>query len=178
MNTSKLIKQLKLLATDKNISAKFRCKKTDDVIHVRELNITSGKLKINISGAELFKIRDINIPILEKRLDIRNSNYDFKVSSEDLTTIKKLSSTNTEEKSINIEVLKNKVFISETGRWQLEVDEIEYDPTSLIFGKKYLSNINMDNEFIYFHVFESFILVKNETSNLMLSFEQTYEEDE
>ena len=48
---------------------------------------------------------------------------------------------------------------------------------SIVFNKKYLSNINQDLENIDFYMFETFILVKDETSNLMLSFEQTFDED-
>jgi hypothetical protein len=77
-----------------------------------------------------------------------------------------------------MEVRDNKVYISEMGRWEIEVDDMEYKNCNLIFGKKYLSNINTENEYINFSVFESFILIKTDESNFMMSFEQTFEDDE
>jgi hypothetical protein len=48
----------------------------------------------------------------------------------------------------------------------------------IIFNKKYLGNINSDKEFINFNIFENFILIKDEESNLMLSFEQDFSTDD
>ena len=48
----------------------------------------------------------------------------------------------------------------------------------LIFGKKYLSNINCEETHIKFNVFETFILVRDKDSNLMLSFEQDFDTDD
>ena len=47
--------------------------------------------------------------------------------------------------------------------------------SSIIFNKSFLSNIN-DNEIIQFHVFESFMLNKDKSSNLMISFETQFED--
>jgi hypothetical protein len=69
-----------------------------------------------------------------------------------------------------------KVFFSELSKWELEVDEISHKNEQIVFQKKYLSNINDDKETITFTIFETFILVKDENSNLMLSFEQDFTE--
>jgi hypothetical protein len=68
--------------------------------------------------------------------------------------------------------------MNETAKWELEIDTIDSRSTNLIFGKKYLSNVNADNDYINFSIFDTFILVKDENSNLMLSFEQNFENDD
>ena len=58
-----------------------------------------------------------------------------------------------------------------------EIDEIEDRNANFILNKKFLSCINERDE-ITFHIFESFMLIKDEDSNLMLSFEQDWSEDD
>ena len=174
----KFVKNLRFITTDKKINLKLSARKKDEVMHVRSLNITNGKLKLSLVGGELHKVRDITISQLESRLNPKNSKYGFKISTTDLNDIKKLSSIYSDEKVINMEVRDNKIYISELGRWELEVDEIEYKNSNLIFGKKYLSNINTDSDYINFSIFETFILIKTTDSNFMMSFEQTFDDEE
>ena len=64
----------------------------------------------------------------------------------------------------------------EESKWELDIDDLKSDRnTKITFSKKYLSNINDNNEVIEFKIFETFILVKDENSNLMLSFETNFE---
>lgn len=73
--------------------------------------------------------------------------------------------------------MNGKVTMNEPSKWELEIDGIEHKNEQLIFNKKYLSNINESNDYIQFIVFETFILVKEDNSNLMLSFETNFDED-
>ncbi|NBO22569.1 hypothetical protein EBU94_04415 [bacterium] len=178
LGSGKFVKNLKFLSPDKKISMKISSRKKEEVMHVRSINISNGKLKISLVGGELHKVRDININQLESRLNPKNAKYGFKISNTDFNDIKKLSSIYSDEKVINMEVRDNKVYISELGRWELEVDEIDYKNSNLIFGKKYLSNVSTEEEYINFSVFESFILIKTKDSNFMMSFEQTFDDEE
>ena len=47
-----------------------------------------------------------------------------------------------------------------------------------MLNKRFLSCINDDMENIEFNIFETFMLIKDDISNLMLSFEQDFSEDE
>ena len=144
-------------------------------MHVRAAQFSNGKLKISCVGGEEFKIRDINSPTLESRLNPKNSKWGFKISKEDFTDVKKLCSINNEDRILNISVIDGKVTMNETSKWELDIDTIDPINTTLIFGKKYLSNVNSDQDYINFSIFETFILVKDDNSNLMLSFEQSFE---
>ena len=178
LGAGKFVKNLKFLSPEKKINLKISARKKDEVMHIRSFNISNGKLKISLVGGELHKVRDITISQLDSRLNPKNSKYQFKISNTDFNDVKKLSSIYSDEKVINMEVRDNKVYISELGKWELEVDEIDYKNSNLIFGKKYLSNTNTDNDYINFIIFESFILIKTEDSNFMMSFEQTFEDEE
>ncbi len=90
--------------------------------------------------------------------------------------IKKLSNINSEGKTLSINVDKDGVvIISEQSVWDLEVDNVGVSNKNIIFSKTFLGNIN-NNETIEFHVFENFILNKDKESDLMISFEQTFED--
>lgn len=176
-SATKFVKNLKFFTPDNTIKLDIISKAlpdNDEIHHVRSAQFSNGKLKISCIGAEEFKIRDLNKSTLEARLNPKNSKWSFKISQSDFQDIKKLCSINSEDRIVNIGVLNNKVTLNENSKWELEVDEINFKNTSLSFGKKYLSNINNNEETIQFNIFETFILIKDENSNLMLSFEQDF----
>jgi hypothetical protein len=150
----------------------------DEVHHVRSGQFSSEKLKISCVGGEEFKIRDLKKEILEQRLDPKKSKWGFKISKSDFADAKKLCNINNEERIMNISVSDGIVTVNESGKWELEIDKIEPRNTNLIFGKKYLSNIDGEMDEINFHIFDTFILVKDRNSNLMLSFEQDFSNEE
>ena len=180
-SATKFVKNLKFFNTDKPIKLDIASKplpEDETIMHVRAAQFSDGRLKISCVGGEEFKIRDINSTTLESRLDPKNSKWGFKISKEDFTDVKKLCSINSEDRILNISVTDGKVTMNETSKWELEIDTIDPRNTNLIFGKKYLSNVNADQDYINFSIFETFILVKDDNSNLMLSFEQDFSIDD
>jgi hypothetical protein len=178
-SASKFVKNLKFFNSKLPIELELNSKPSPDdeeIMHVRAARYSNGKLKISCIGAELSKIRDINKPSLDARLNIKNSKWGFKMSKSDFQDVKKLSNINSEDKIINVVVESGKVSMMEEYKWELEVDKIDDDKNKKItFNKKYLSNINDDYDFIDFKIFETFILVSDDNSNLMLSFETDFE---
>lgn len=145
----------------------------------RTFMLGDGRLKINQIGGETYKVRDISKDQLDRLLSPENSTWTFDISNRDLDDVKKLSSISPEERIIDISVNKNKVNFSEGTKWNLNVgttDEIE--DADITFAKKYLGSINTETEFIKFSVFETFILFNDSRSNLMVSFEQSFDEDD
>ena len=69
------------------------------------------------------------------------------------------------------------VKLSETSLWELEVDSSNEIDKHLMFNKSLLSCINDNNEDVTFNVFDTFILIKDEISSLMISFEQDFSND-
>ena len=71
-----------------------------------------------------------------------------------------------------------KVKILETSTWELDIDDINEDKnTNLVLNKRFLSSIN-DKEEIVFNIFDNFMLIKDDESNLMLSFEQDWSDED
>jgi len=151
----------------------------DDVKLTRTFALSDGRLKVNQIGGETHKVRDINKEQLKKLLSPENSTWTFDISNKDLTDVKKLSAIAPEERIIDISVSKNKVKFSEGTKWNLNVgstDEIEN--ADITFAKKYLGSINTELDDIRFSVFETFILFNDSQSNLMVSFEQNFDEED
>lgn len=177
-SATKFVKNIQFFNTDTQIKFDLIYKplpEDDTTMHIRSAQLSNGKLKISCIGGEEYKIREVNKKFIETRLNPKNSKWSFKISSNDFTDVKKLSNINSEDRIININVTDGKVTFNETSKWELEVDSINSKNQHLIFGKKYLSNINCDEEFIQFNIFETFIHVRDKDSNLMLSFEQNFD---
>lgn len=177
--SNKLIKSISFFETTKPIKCDIIYKESLDssgTMLVRSAQFYSGRLKITTIGGESYKIRDLNQSLLDKRLDPTNAIWSFKTTNADFLDIKKLSAINSEDKIIDVSVNEGIVKASELGKWELEIDKIESKRNyNISFLKKYLSNINLEEEWINFYIFDTFILVKDTNSNLMLSYEQDFE---
>lgn len=178
-NAKKFVKNLNFIKDSDKITFEISYKESPDddtIMNGRSLQIVGGKLKVNWISAEHYEMRDINKTALAQRLNLKNRKWFFNINKSEFSDIKKLSSINS-ERIININVLSGKVTLSERASWELEIEPIDDDRSaSLMLNKKFLNCINeMDN--IEFSIFETFMLVKDEHSNLMLSFEQDFSSD-
>lgn len=182
VNAPKFIKSLKFFEVDTQVKMDIVYKphhENEGVMQIRSAQFSNGKLKISSISGEDDKIRDLNSELIEARTDIDNANFSFQISRNDFIDIKKLCTIDSEDKILSIDIESGKVTASELQKWELQLGEIDSSINSkIVFNKKYLSNINSDMDIIDFYMFETFILVKDNISNLMLSFEQTFEDDE
>lgn len=177
-NCKKFVKNLSFIKDLDKIDFELNCRDEDDLLSVRSFKISSGKFKVNWMGGDSANIRDINKTNLDRLLDISNKKWSFNIQNEDFLDIKKLSSING-ERIINMDAVDGNIIISERAAWELEVDKTdEVKNASLIFNKRFFSCINDKVETITFNIFDNFMLVKEENSNLMLSFEQSFDDDE
>lgn len=179
LGAKKFVKNFGFLNVKSKVELELNFKDSDDdnVKHVRAIVGTDSRLKLSGIGGEQYKIRDMSIDKLSRVLDIENSLWSFTVKKEDFVDIKKLSSIN-DDKIIAISVVDNVVSFSELGKWQLDVDKIDGDKSSLVFGKKYLNSVNLNEDLVSFNIFESFMLVTDKESNLMMSFEQSWDDED
>jgi hypothetical protein len=178
-NAKKFVKNLNFIKDSEKITFEITYKESPDddtIMNGRSLQIVGGKLKVNWIAGEHYEMRDINKGALSQRLNLKNRKWFFNINKSEFSDVKKLSSINS-ERIINISVLSGKVTLSERASWELEIESIDDDRSaSLMLNKKFLSCINeMDN--IQFSIFETFMLVRDENSNLMLSFEQDFSDD-
>lgn len=179
-NAKKFVKNLNFIKDSSNITLEITYKESPDddtLMNARSLQIVGGKLKVNWLAGEHYEMRDINKTVLDQRLNIKNRKWFFTINKSDFSDVKKLSSING-ERIINIGVTSGKVIFSERAAWELEIDSIDDDRNAaLMLNKKFLSCINENMDNIEFSIFETFMLVKDDQSNLMLSFEQSFDDD-
>lgn len=178
-NAKKFVKNLNFLTSSEKVIIEFSYKESNDddgIMNARSIQVVGGKLKVNWLAGEHYELRDINKTTLKSNLDIKKRKWHFKISKNDFSDIKKLSSINS-DRIINISINSGKVVFSEKSAWELEIDSIEDDKNSnLILNKKFLNCIT-DSKDVEFSIFDNFMLVQEINSNLMLSFEQDFSDD-
>ena len=179
-SAKKFVKNLTFIKDQSSVSLDISYKESPDdeeLFLARSFQITSGKFKVNWLAGEHYEMRDIDKNSLTTRLDLRNKKWSFSIKNEDFVDIKKLSSINS-ERVISIMVTKGNVVVSEKSAWELEIDDLDDDRSaSLILNKRFLGCINDKLTMVDFHIFDTFMLVKDIDSNLMLSFEQDFSDD-
>lgn len=179
-NAGKFVKNLAFLKTSDKVTMEITYKTSSDdeeVMNARSLQIVGGKLKVNWLGGEQYELKDITKQQLEQRLNLKNSKWSFGISKSDFADVKKLSSING-ERIISISINSGKVVLSETAAWEMEVDQLDKERNSnLMLNKKFLSCIDDSMEKVDFNIFDNFMLIKGENTNLMLSFEQNFDDD-
>ena len=179
-NTKRLVKSLDFIKkTDSNINLNISCEDSDDdVFSARTMQVTGGKLRINWPSSESYEIKNIDRHTLDRRLDFSNRKWSFIISKDQFEDIKKLSNINS-SKLIDIVVNENgKVVISESSAWDYQVSTADIKSTSFVFNKRFLKCIDGEQDEIQFNLFENFILIKQKNSNLMLSYEQDFSDEE
>jgi hypothetical protein len=176
-SSKKLVKNLNFLVDSKKVTFEINYKDTgESTMSARSIQITDGKFKFNWLAGENYEMRDITKEALKNNLNIKNRRWSFQISKSDFADVKKLSNINS-EKIINIAIDNGKVVLSERASWELEVQSIEAERNAnLMLNKKFLSCINESSD-VEFSIFDSFMLISEENSNLMLSFEQSFDDD-
>jgi hypothetical protein len=180
VNAKKFVKNLNFIKESEKITMEITYKESpddDSIMNARSIQVVGGKLKVNWLAGEHFEMRDINKSILKQRLDFKNRKWHFDVSKSEFSDVKKLSSINS-DRIININIIGGKVTLSETAAWELEIDSIDDRNANLMLNKKFLNCINDNVDKVEFNIFETFMLVKDDISNLMLSFEQNFEDED
>jgi len=179
-NCGKFVKNLEFIKSQNKITMSLSCKESQDddsVMNARSIQVVGGKLKVNWLAAERYEMRDINKDVLSERLNLKNRKWSFIISREDFSDVRKLSNINS-DKVININVVDGVVTFSEKAAWELEIGETEKKSASLIFNKRFFKCIDADRDDIEFSMFENFMLVKDNQSNLMLSYEQDFSDED
>ncbi len=180
-NAKKFVKNLNFIKESDSVTLEISYKESPDddtIMNARSIQVVGGKLKVNWLAGEHYEMRDINKSVLDQRLNIKNRKWHFSISKSDFVDVKKLSAING-ERIINIGISSGKVVFTENAAWEMEIDNLNDDRNaSLMLNKRFLSCINESMDKIEFSIFETFMLVKDDYSNLMLSFEQNFSDED
>jgi hypothetical protein len=179
-NCDKFVKNLNFIKDQDLIGMTLTYRESnesDDVYIARKVEVKGGKLKVNWLAGEHYEVKDLTKEVLETQLDLSLRDWFFTISNEQLSDVKKLSRINSNN-IITVNVDDGKVSFYEQSAWDLEIGNIDPINKSFILNKRFLKCIDNKQESIDFSLFANFILVKEENSNLMLSYEQDFEDED
>jgi hypothetical protein len=179
-NCDKLVKNLDFMTNEDKVTLEISYKESPDdnsIMNARTIKFAGGKLKVNWLAGERYEIRDINKGVLKQRLNLKDRKWCFQLTNSQFSDVKKLSGINS-DKIINIDVKDGQVTFSESSAWELDINEIEHQQGSFILNKRFLKCINDQPDEIEFNLFDSFILVNHKNSQLMLSYEQDFQDED
>lgn len=166
-----------MLDLQSNISGKIFFDEIGDKFFSDRLFFKSdSKLKLNFYGSDPMAFNtNISIKDIKKLTNIENSNFNFDLLSSDFTNIKRLATTGKEIDVFYINTFekdeKHYISIGESS-WDLTLSEIDYNEDRTIsFPKKYFKSITFSSETSKIYIFDMFILVKTDNSDLLISTE-------
>lgn len=134
------------------------------------LKISNSKLNIKeISGDPILIGKEITKQDIEHLTNKDQSLFNFTLSEIDYKKIKNLSNIDTINDILYINILDNELFIGE-NKWELKICNINISPISISFPKKYFKNLRFINN-IEIYVFETYILISDNNSDLMIVLE-------
>lgn len=178
----KFVKNLKFFNLKNSIKSDFTYKgdiEEDTVLYIRNLSFNDSRFKFSYIGSEKNKLRDISKEALDIILDSDNVNWSFSLTNEDFVDIKKLSSINADDKIISFSVDDNMDLKVGEKNWNLKVGEVNEIYDKIVFPKKYLNSISNEVKGdLNFFIYPSFILFNDNDVNLMVSFEQSFDDED
>ncbi|MFA5585364.1 MAG: hypothetical protein WDA02_02300 [Saccharofermentanales bacterium] len=163
---------------DKDISGKLYYDEIGDKYYSDRLFFkVDSKLKLNFYSSDPMSFNtNITSSHIKKLTNIDNSEFNFDLKVDDFNNIKKLSTTNKDSDVFFMNTFEkdDKYYISiGESSWDLTLGEISDNITkTLSFPKKYLKVINVQ-DISKVYVFDRFLMIKTDESNLLISTEIT-----
>ena len=129
-------------------------------------------LRLNVNGGDVRGMNTtIDIDKITKTLNKDNIDFKFILDKGSYLNIKKLMSIDNENDILTLIITENKLTIGEGITWDLNICDIEHEDLSITFPKKYFKSITFTEENINVYVFETFLLVDNQNTNLLIALE-------
>jgi hypothetical protein len=159
-----------------DIKCKLSFDQIGEVFYADKLTMQVPKeLKLNFVGGEPVEMNtSIVIDDIKEYVNTDNSLFNFSIRKDQFDKIKRLSLLDIKNDVLYINVKnddKQRVVIMSEVRWSLNICETNYDTDlEISFPKKYFKNITVDSD-IRVNVFDTFILISDETSSLLISVE-------
>lgn len=147
---------------------------------ISKMTVKNKQLKLDVIGGDMSSIKvDIDVDTIEETMNTEYSSFSFNLSHMQFDKIKKMSAIDRDKDKSNdifyLNVLERVVSMGE-NKWNLKIDTLEddeYEGHSASFPKKYFNSINFTGEdSMKVHVFDEFLLVTSEFTNLMILVEE------
>jgi len=145
----------------------------NDDTYADNFKFKNSKLRLGINGGDVRGMNTtIDIEKINKTLNKDNIDFKFLLDKNSYAQIKKLMAIDNENDILTLTIHKNSLTIGEGG-WDLNICDIEHDNLSITFPKKYFKSITFSEDEINVYVFDTFILVDNQNTNLLIALELT-----
>jgi len=145
----------------------------NDDTYADNLKLKNTKLKLSINGGDVRGMNTtIDIEKINKTLNKDNIDFKFLLDKNSYTKIKKIASIDNENDILTLNIEKKKLTIGENS-WDLKICDIEHDDLSITFPKKYFKSITFTEDEINVYVFDTFLLIDNKNTNLLIALELT-----
>ena len=145
----------------------------NDDTYADNFKFKNSKLRLGINGGDVRGMNTtIDIEKINKTLNKDNIDFKFILDKNSYAKIKKIASIDNENDILSLVIHKNRLTIGEGG-WDLHICDIEHDNLTLNFPKKYFKSITFTEEEINVYVFDTFILIDNLNTNLLIALEMT-----
>jgi len=170
-NAKKFARNIKIFLDFEDDDIDFKLTYNEDN-YVEKLHIRNSKLTLDIAGSDPKALKfDMDIEIIKDAMNPDNSLYNFKLTKDDFTRIKKMGLVEIDNDVLYLTIKEKKIAIGET-KWQLELETIEEEDSTISFPKKYFNAINFTTESeMQVYVFDSFLMILGDNTNLLVSTE-------
>jgi len=136
------------------------------------LHLSNSKLKIKeISGDPVLMSKEITKEDIDFLTNKSTSLFNFTMTSMDLKKIKRLSTIENTNDILQLKVDNNELFIGE-NKWELKICDIDKPNLNVSFPKKYFNKLTF-NENSILYLFENYILISDDNSELMIVLEMS-----
>jgi len=149
---------------------KFKISYNNDDNYSNYIHLSNSKLRIKeICGDPLMVSKQIGKDDIDTLTNKKNSLFDFDITKHDFDKIKRLSLIELNNDVLYINVNNKELSIGET-KWDLKISDIDKPNLNISFPKKYFNTLQFkENTKIY--VFETYIMISDENSDLMIVLE-------
>lgn len=143
----------------------------NDDTYADNLKLKNSKLRLGINGGDIRGMNTtIDISKINATLNKDNIDFKFNLDKNSYTKIKKIAAIDNDNDILTLNITSNELNIGEHG-WSLKICDIEHDNLNITFPKKYFKSITFTEDNIDVFVFDTFILVDNQNTNLLIALE-------
>ena len=145
----------------------------NDDTYADNFKLKNSRLRLGLNGGDIRGMNTtIDIEKINKTLNKDNIDFKFVLDKESYSQIKKIASIDNENDILSLVIHNKKLTIGEGG-WVLGICDIEHDNLSITFPKKYFKSMTFTENEINVYVFDTFILVDNLNTNLLIALEMS-----
>lgn len=143
----------------------------NDDTYADNFKLKNSKLRLSVNGGDSRGMNcNIDIEKINKTLNKDNIDFKFILDKNSYAKIKKIATIDNENDILTLNINDKKMTIGENG-WDLEICEVDHEDLSITFPKKYFKSITFTEEQINVYVFDTFILIDNKNTNLLIALE-------